>query len=406
VSELSEEELSLIDLRTETPRDSTIPYLPAEPYPFSPPYTAEEMGFLANEFSHMPRWDCAFIEVFGSIVPSGYLLVGKTIGLILYRPTAGLLGQIKAKPGEWYTRFLFQSTAPPEEYGQQFLMNLYRTDQQFTTKTDFFVYSPALRRIRRQPQPRRQDKYPGFAGTFDDFLSRDTWEFTWRLLGTDVLYETVRFPKTRTSITLSSSDGSLSQVSPQELKLMGEDYPHYTPKGGVKCYVVEARSREEWIPDYYAPKILYWLDHHTFFPLRIEQYDANGNIIYIEDRIAQLANPELGRAGYTSHLFVTWDVPIDLLSFDVHDAYQSRQWSTKDREVFFSPDFMRRDWFVAPLKSQAEVPRPEQFFLRPHLYREKFPQQRQTQLPAQVEARVRAQEAAGQIVFAESRNGG
>jgi hypothetical protein len=244
VSELSEEELSLIDLRTETPRDSTIPYLPAEPYPFSPPYTAEEMGFLSTEFAHMPRWDCAFIEAFGSIVPSGYLKVGKTIGLILYQLPAGLLGQITAKPGDWYTRFLFQSTAPPELYGEQFLMNLYRTDQQFSTKTDFFVYSPSLRRIRRQPQPRRQDKYPGFAGTFDDFLSRDAWEFTWKILGMDILYETVRFPKTRTSITLTSSDGSLHQVSPQELKLMGEDYPYYTPEGGVKCYVVETRARE------------------------------------------------------------------------------------------------------------------------------------------------------------------
>ena len=55
VSELSEEEQQRIDLRTETPRGSTVPYLPAEPYPFSPPYTAEEKGFLSTEFSHVPR---------------------------------------------------------------------------------------------------------------------------------------------------------------------------------------------------------------------------------------------------------------------------------------------------------------------------------------------------------------
>jgi hypothetical protein len=84
VSELSEEELRLIDPKTETFRDSTFPYLPTEPYPFSPPYTAEEMGFLSTEFSHMPRWDCAFIEAFGSIIPSGHLLIGKAISLVLY----------------------------------------------------------------------------------------------------------------------------------------------------------------------------------------------------------------------------------------------------------------------------------------------------------------------------------
>jgi len=404
VSELSEEERSVIDLRAETPRDPTVPYLPAEPYPFSPPYTAEEMGLLSAEFSHMPRWNCALIEAYGSVVPSGYLVIGKSIGLVLYPSSPGLAGQLTTKPGEWYTRFLFQAIAPPEEHGRQSLYTLYRTDQQFTTKTDLFAYSPHLRRVRRQPQPRRQDTSPGFAGTFDDFLNRDAWEFSWRLVGMDVLYETVRFPRTRTSITLTSSDGTLSEVSPQELRLMGKEYPDYTPEGGVKCYVVEARAREEWIPGYYAPKILYWLDHRTFFPLRIEQYDASGTLIYVEARIARLFNPELGKQGYTTHIFVQWDVPTDLLSFDVHDAYQARQWSANDREVFFSPDFMRRVWFVAPLKSQAEVPRPEEFFLRPHLHREKFPQERQLQLPPQVEARVRAQEKAGRLVFEEGQN--
>jgi hypothetical protein len=45
VTELSPEELTRIDLRTETPRQSEYPYLPAEPYPFTPPYSAEEMGY-------------------------------------------------------------------------------------------------------------------------------------------------------------------------------------------------------------------------------------------------------------------------------------------------------------------------------------------------------------------------
>lgn len=44
LSKLSQEERRNIDLRTDTPRDATLPYLPAEPYPFAPPYTVEEMG--------------------------------------------------------------------------------------------------------------------------------------------------------------------------------------------------------------------------------------------------------------------------------------------------------------------------------------------------------------------------
>lgn len=47
LDELSPEELRWLDLRDKTPRDAAIPYLPAEPYPFAPPYTAEELGYLA-----------------------------------------------------------------------------------------------------------------------------------------------------------------------------------------------------------------------------------------------------------------------------------------------------------------------------------------------------------------------
>src|SRR5262245_964186 len=41
VAELSPEERAAIDFSTETPRHAEFPYLPAEPFPFAPPYTAE-----------------------------------------------------------------------------------------------------------------------------------------------------------------------------------------------------------------------------------------------------------------------------------------------------------------------------------------------------------------------------
>jgi len=44
IAELSATEQAQIDLRTGSPRDPQVPYLPAERFPFSPPYTAEEMG--------------------------------------------------------------------------------------------------------------------------------------------------------------------------------------------------------------------------------------------------------------------------------------------------------------------------------------------------------------------------
>ena len=57
----------------------------------------------------------------------------------------------------------------------------------------------------------------------------------------------------------------------------------------------------------------------------------------------------------------------------------------------------------APLKTQAVIRTPEEFFLRPHLYKDKFPQERNLQLSSAIEARIRAQDAAGQIVFGEEQ---
>lgn len=405
LSELSKEELARIDLSPETPRDPQIPYLPAEPYPFTPPYTAEEMGYRAMEFPHMPRWSCVQIEDSGVLTPSGYLFISKIITLVHYRAPEGLLGQLTAKPGESYSRWLAQDVAPPENYGNQLLFITYRTDQNTSKKADLFGYSPALRRVRRFPQPRRQEKFPNQPMAYDDFLGRDAWEFSWRILGTDVLSETVRFPKTRKTITLLSPDGSFTDTPVHTLKLMGEEYLYYTPEGRVKCYVVEARAKAEWLPDYYAPRILYWLDQHYFYPLRTEQYGREGQLLLVEERVAKLMNPQLQERGYHNLITLWWDPQQDFYSYGVHDGQQLRQWSEQDQEVFFNSDFMRRVWFPVPLKTQATVRSPEEFFLRPHLYREKFPEERKIVLPAELEARIQAQEEAGRIVFTGSPNG-
>src|SRR5262249_11452181 len=68
-------------------------------------------------------------------------------------------------------------------------------------------------------------------------------------------------------------------------------------------------------------------------------------------------------------------------------------------EVLFTPDFMRRVWFLAPLKFLEEIRSPEEFYLRPLLYREKFPQDRRIEISADLEERIRSQEEAGKLVF-------
>ena len=400
VNELAETERADIDLQPETPRDPEIPYLPVEKYPFSPPYTAEEMGYHAMEFPHMPRWSAAFADGFGSITSSGFLQQAKTAGGALAIRAHGLAGYLYATPpGGEYCRWLFQDTAPPESYGNQTLMIGYRTDQAFSTRLDSFFYSPSLRRVRRMPQPRRDDRFPNSVQTMDDITGRDAWEFSWRVLGTDVLYETVRFPNTRSTVTTAGVSGTFTELPVTTFKMLGDEYPHYTAEGGIECYVVEATVREEWLPNYSTPKLLYWLDRHFFYPLRIESYDREGKLVKIEVRTARLIRPELQERGYASFLTVYWDLDLDMMTYSFHDNFVPKEWTEKDREAFFTPDFMRRMWFLAPLKFVEEIRSPEEFYLRPHLFREKFPQDRRIDIPAELEARLQAQEEAGRLVF-------
>jgi len=399
VDEMSVEEKALLDFRTETPRDAQILYLPAERFPFAPPYTAEEMGLRSMEFPHSPYWNCTLIDIAATVTNTGFMDQRVTIIPIHYLPQGGFAEQLYGmKPGQEVYRWLSQSVAPAERYGNQTLYVGYRTDQKFTTKLDLFAYSPSLRRIRRQPQPRREDRLPNSASTFDDLIGRDAWEFSWRILGTDILHQTVRFPVTRRTAVLTDEKGGYIDVSANDIKLMGNDYPLYTTDGGVKCYVVEALPRPEWLPNYYISKMIYWLDQQSFFPLRIEEYDKEGNLIFINARTGVRANPELGDRGYAVLFDLWWDIPIDLLSASIHGIL-SRSWSEDDKRIFFSPGFMRREWFLEPPKSTMVLRSPDEFYLRPTLDKDKFPAERKIAISPELGARIEAQEREGKLVF-------
>ena len=399
INELSVDEKARIDLSENTSRHPEFAYLPAEPYPFQPPFTAEEMGYRMMEFTQRPRWSCAFANLFGSITAEGFLLgKGMNISYSAYPEPGGVEVELATKPGAEIYRYLTQGVFPPESQGSQNLLIRYRTDHTFTKKEDLFSYSLATRRVRHQNQMRRGDKFPYMAQSFDDASGRDAWEFHWRILGTDVLYQTVRFPVTRPVVTVAEGD-SLHDVPTIDLKLMGDDYPHYTTERGVRCYVVEARPREEWLPDYYASRIIYWLDQYAFYPLRTEVYDRAGRLSQIEVRLTKLMNPALKERGYGPFLILGWDVSLDLMTYIIRDGHRTMEWSSIDRETFFNPDFMRRQWFLTPVKSQFGVNTPEEFFLRPMLDADKFPSERRIQVDAALAARINAQDAAGRLVF-------
>ena len=400
INELSADQRQQIDLSTHTRRHPQYPDLPAEPYPFTPPYTAEEMGYRMMEFTPRPRWSCVFANLYGSITSQGFLLgQWQAVNLVLYPSPEGVMGELARNPGEEIYRQLTQQLYPAEAYGSQGLLVRYRTDKDFTKKEDIFFYSPSLRRVRHQNQLRRGDRIPSMAQSFDDTSGRSAWEFSWRLIGTEVLYETVRFPLTRPQVIVTESDGSLREVATKDLKLMGTDYPFYTPDGGVECYVVEARAKKDWLPDYYAPRILYWLDQHAFYPLRTELYGRDGKLMQIEVRLTKMLHPELGERGYGPFILVYWDIAADLLTYHLRDGMRQMRWSKEEELTFFRPDFMRRQWFLVPVRSYLGFGRPEEFYLRPALERDKFPDDRPIEISAALEERIHAQDAAGRLVF-------
>jgi hypothetical protein len=213
------------------------------------------------------------------------------------------------------------------------------------------------------------------------------------------VYETVRFPNTRPTITLATGDGRLSDVPTSQLKMMGDAYPFYRSDGGIDCYVIEGVVRTDWLPNYSASKIVYWIDRHYFYPIRVEQFDHEGNLRVVEVRLAKQENPALKDRGYAALMTLYYDLSLDMLSYSIHDAHLVKEWSESDRATMFGPDFMRRQWLMYPLKTQALVNTPAEFYLRPLLYLDKFPQARKVTLVPDLDARIRAQETTGHLVF-------
>lgn len=400
VDEMSAQDRALFDPATATPRDATLDYVPAEPYPFEAPYTAEEMGYRSAEFVHISRWDYALVDVFGVVTSTGYINQGASVGYVETGGRPGFEGYMRdKKAGEIYSRWLLYDVFPPENEGAQQLWLPYRTDKSFRTKMDFFVYSPQLRRVRRQPEPRRDQRFPDNSQTFDDVIGRDPWEFEWKLLGTDVIYETLRFPSTRPTVTLNVPGQGFVERQGSSIRPMGAQFPHYRADGGVECWVVKATAKPDWLPGYNEKYLVMWLEKHTFYPLRTEKYGTDGRLIMIEERNAELQNPSRGQFGYAAMMTTYWNVDHDLIGYSNHDAHTLRDWTDEEIDMIFTPEFMRRQWLVEPLKSQVVIDSPDEFFLRPHLYPDRFPGERNPVLPPAVQARYEAQEGAGHLVF-------
>lgn len=116
-------------------------------------------------------------------------------------------------------------------------------------------------------------------------------------------------------------------------------------------------------------------------------------------RLTKLVRTELGERGYSPFIQIYWDTASDIITYNIRDGVRLMQWTSDDILTYFTPDFMRRQWYLLPLRSFLGVDRPEDFYMRPSLESGKFPEHRNGELPAALVERIQAQNAAGKLVF-------
>jgi hypothetical protein len=191
---------------------------------------------------------------------------GQAVNLVTYPTPEGAGVELATKPGAEVYRQLTQSTFPPEAYTSQTLVIRYRTDQEFMKKEDMFSYSPTLRRVRHQNSWRRNDRFPQMAMTLDDASGRSAWEYTWTMLGTDVLFRRSVSqspgPGCPSHKVMIPSGGSDKRPQAHEMTIL------LRPAAALNATLLK-HHHEKQLP-VSSSRVLYWLEKHSFYPLRTE----------------------------------------------------------------------------------------------------------------------------------------
>lgn len=382
VQELSAHDRENLDLKTQSSRGPEQRHLSTEKFPFTAPYSAEELGWRAMEFPHTPLWNCLLIDIGTTVTPEGFLDQQIAMSAVLYLPQGGFPGQLyDTQPGQELFRWISHEVNSQYPADTAILQVGYHTGKNKNVALATFFPRPGLPPMRSAIS--RSERLPQGIGTVDDAVGRNAGDFAWRVLGSDLVERTIRFPATQKPIIVPDAEGRAVTISTQTVKIMGEGYAGYTANGAVPCYVVEAVSRPESLPNYYLSKLIYWLDQRSFFPLRIEQYDRTGKLTFITVRTASHANPKLKMHGYAGFLELSWDLPRDLMTVSIHTVIP-KEWLEEEKQLFFHPESVQWKWPLPKLAQFPQLPDAGEFYLRPDLYIDKFPQERQITLHLEI----------------------
>ncbi len=405
-SQLGKKELEnyVMDLTPwdKTPRSNKYPYVAAK---FEPPYTATEIIYMLTVGQYFPWW--------AHESPLGGMMISNRGGINYYTGQRELWCSLTPDTLEDY---LYQWPenkvylwvwdrfyTPVRSRFDKLLQNAYRTGLNFHKYSSKWSYSNYSQKTSPVGTSLYSDKYWNRDFTYGDTLMVP-WYYTWRFLGTDILYENdmVRFPKTRKDIKIRGWNGKPKQWNTADIKIMGDDYPAYDKDGGVPCYVLEGTANSDFFTSKY-PKVILWVDMHAHRELRRERYDLKNNLVAVMETRNRLELKEKGRWGYTILIHLTWDLRTDHMSvnhYDFHRPPKTFKVDPDNPEGYFRPNpiAMSSEMFPVPLSTMV-FRNPEQFYLRPKLMADKFPQDRKIQVSDKTLELVKAQNKAQQLIF-------
>ena len=387
---------------TNTPRDKTYSYVAAN---LNPPYTATEIVYFLTVGQYFPWW------VHES--PLGGMMISNRGGLNFYTgqrefwsaltPDTLMDYLYRWPENKVYSWIWDRLYTPVRSRCDKLLQNICRTGktyQKYSHKWSYFDYS-------QKTVPEGEALYS------DEYWSRDytygdttmvPWYYTWRYLGVDVLYEedVVRFPATRTEIDIRNWDGKAVKKQTGQIRIMGDEYPAYTSNAGVPCYVLEGVTN----PAFYSSeshRLILWVDMYACREIRRERYNRDNQLSVITEKRNRLELKTQGRWGYSILIHLAWDVKQDHMSVNHYDFHRPPQTFTVDPnkpEEYFRPNpiAMCSEMFPVPFSTMV-FREPEQFYLRPKLMYEKFPEDRNIDIEDRVKRLIDAQENTRQLVF-------
>ncbi len=386
----------------QTPRNAKYPYVAAK---LAPPYTATEIIYMLTVGQYFPWWTHES--------PLGGMMINNRGGINYY---TGQREFWSALTPDTLADYLYQWPedtvylwawdrlyTPVRSRCDKLLQNAYRTGINHQKYSNKWTYSSYSQKTTPEGESQYCDKYWNRDYTYGDTVMVP-WYYTWRFLGTDTLYEddVVRFPGTRDNITIRDWDEKPQTRSTASVKIMGDDYPAYTGDGGVPCYVLEGIANPDFITMKY-PKVILWVDMYACREIRRERYDKHHNLAAVMESRNRLELKDKGKWGYSILIHLAWNLETDHMSvnhYDFHRPPKTFSIDPDNPEKYFRPNPVAMCSQMFPVATSAMVFRdPEQFYLRPRLMADKFPEDRKINIENKVLKLIKAQERTNRLVF-------